>query len=173
MITRGIDHVAITVPDMEEATRFFREAFGAKLAYDLVRPDEALSGAEIEQQLGLPKGAVLKHMRMLHVGNSASIELFSYETESQQRAAHTYDFGLQHIAVYVDDIEDAAARFTKAGGKLYSDIHLIFGEIEGTGPNNRYVYGETPWGTVVELVTYPSPINYPDYSEAPRFTPEP
>lgn len=173
MITRGIDHVALTVPDMEEATKFFKEAFNAKIAYDLHRPEEGpLEGTEVEQSLGLPKGGKLIHMRMLSIGNSASVELFNYDTPEHQRTAHTYDYGLQHIAMYVDDLDEAAKRFEAAGGHLYSNIHRIFGDIEGTGPENRYVYGEMPWGTVVELVTYPSPVNYPDYSETHRFTPK-
>jgi catechol 2,3-dioxygenase-like lactoylglutathione lyase family enzyme len=33
---RGIDHIGITVPDMEAATRFLREAFDAAIVYDTV-----------------------------------------------------------------------------------------------------------------------------------------
>lgn len=172
MITRGIDHAALTVPDLEAVTDFFKKAFDAKIAYDLQSPKQPpIEGPNAERNLGMPKGGKLIHMRMLSIGNSASIELFHYETPNHQRAAHTYDYGLQHIAMYVDDIDKAAQRFVEAGGYLYSEINPIFGEIEGTGPNNRYVYGEMPWGTVVELVTYPTPVNYPNYSEAHRFTP--
>lgn len=172
MITRGIDHVALTVPDMDQATLFFKKAFDAKIAYDLHKETERpLEGEDVELSLGLPKGGQLIHMRMLSIGNSASIELFNYRTSLHQRAAHTYDYGLQHVAFYVDDIDSAAQRFQDAGGTLYTGINQIFGDIEGTSLQNRYVYGEMPWGTVVELVTYPTPINYPSDSEANRFTP--
>lgn len=30
----GVNHLGMTVPDMDEATKFFKEAFGAKIAYD-------------------------------------------------------------------------------------------------------------------------------------------
>jgi len=33
---RDIDHVGITVPDIEAATRFFHEAFDAAIVYDTV-----------------------------------------------------------------------------------------------------------------------------------------
>lgn len=172
MITRGIDHVAITVPNMQEATEFFVNVFDAKISYDLQSPNEPpLEGPKAEKALGMPKGGKLRHMRMLSLGNSASIELFYYDTQEHQRAAHTYDYGLQHIALYVDNIDQAAKRFVEGGGRLYSEINQIFGEIEGTSDKNRYVYAEMPWGTVVELVTYPSEINYPETSEAKRFTP--
>jgi catechol 2,3-dioxygenase-like lactoylglutathione lyase family enzyme len=50
---RGINHVGLTVPNIDEATRFFKEAFGAKVAYDgLSYDDEPREGAEVERQLG-------------------------------------------------------------------------------------------------------------------------
>ncbi|TKV10788.1 VOC family protein [Citrobacter sp. wls619] len=169
---RGLDHIALTVPDMEKATLFFRNAFGTRLAYDLHTPEEeSLKGPEIEAMLGLRSGAELVHMRMLSLGESTSIELFCYHEDNQRSAAISSDFGLQHFAVYVDDIDNAAEKFVSAGGTLFTEINQIFGEIEGVDERNRFVYGKTPWGTVVELVTYPAGINYPDYSESNRFTP--
>ncbi|MFC2996382.1 VOC family protein [Acinetobacter sichuanensis] len=172
MVVRGLDHIAITVPDIDAATKFLKEAFGAKIAYDLVDPktDKPLKGTEIEKILGLKSGTQLVHMRMMSLGQSTSIELFEYRAKTQHKAAISSDIGLQHFAVYVDDIQEAARRFKAAGGVLYSDINPIFGEIEG-GEKNRFVYGKTPWGTTVELVTYSSGINYPSYSEANRYTP--
>ncbi len=53
----GINHLGMTVPDMDEATKFFKEAFGAKIAYDgLTLADEPREGETVERQLGLPKG---------------------------------------------------------------------------------------------------------------------
>lgn len=171
-IVRGIDHVALTVPNIETATQFFRDAFDAQLIYDLhSKNNPPLKGNKTEKMLGLKKGTELVQMRLLSIGKSASIELFEYKSQSQKASAKTYDFGLQHIALYTDDIDATALRFEKAGGSLYTDINQIFGKIEGVDEHNRFVYGETPWGTVIELVTYPSGINYPDYSEQKRFTP--
>lgn len=42
MNVRAIEHVGITVPDMEAATRFFVEAFGAEKLYDML--DAPLGG---------------------------------------------------------------------------------------------------------------------------------
>ena len=42
---RGMDHVGITVSDIDEATRFFEEAFGAEVIYDSVsRSDDDVKG---------------------------------------------------------------------------------------------------------------------------------
>jgi len=37
-LIRGIDHVGVTVPDMEKATDFFKKVFGAKVACDNQKP---------------------------------------------------------------------------------------------------------------------------------------
>lgn len=53
----GVNHLGMAVPDMDEATKFFKEAFGAKIAYDgLTLADEPREGETVERQLGLPKG---------------------------------------------------------------------------------------------------------------------
>jgi len=33
-LTRGINHIGLTVPDIESATQFFKEALNGKIAYD-------------------------------------------------------------------------------------------------------------------------------------------
>lgn len=53
MTIRGIEHVGLTVPDMEAATNFIAEAFGAEALYDML--DEPLAGPEVEVGLGIPK----------------------------------------------------------------------------------------------------------------------
>jgi catechol 2,3-dioxygenase-like lactoylglutathione lyase family enzyme len=76
MNVRAIEHVGITVPDIEEATRFFVEAFGAQQLYDML--DEPLGGPEVEAGLGIPAGAVIEVIGMLRLGNGPNLELFSY-----------------------------------------------------------------------------------------------
>ncbi|WP_260871000.1 hypothetical protein [Paenibacillus xylanexedens] len=62
--TRGIDHIGVTVPDIEEATVFFKKAFDAKIAYDNKKlEDEPLAGPNVEKTLGLKKGTKVIHMR--------------------------------------------------------------------------------------------------------------
>lgn len=169
---RGIDHIGITVPDIAEATVFLQEAFGAKIAYDSKKPEEgAQGGEEIEKILGLKKGAKIVHMRIVSIGESISIELFQYQNIEQSKPSNPDDFGIQHFAVYVDNMEEAVAKFEKAGGQLNTKPTKIINEIEGNAEINQFCYGVTPWGTVVELITYPNGIDYPKDSNTKRFTP--
>ena len=111
---RGIDHVGLTVPDLESASHFLEEALGAIPLYDVQALDAPpMAGAEAEMQLGLPSGAKIVHMRLLRVGEGPSLELFQFADASQRGAAALPDYGLQHFALYVDDIDEAAARLKR------------------------------------------------------------
>lgn len=170
-ITRGIDHIGVTVPDIEEATVFFKKAFDAKIAYDNKKiEDEPLAGPNLEKTLGLKKGTKVIHMRLLSFNNSASIELFNYVDADQRRPSIASDLGVQHFGFYVDDIKEAAKAFVEAGGELLNDPGELLGDLEdGTG---HFVYGRAPWGMLIELISYtPHGLNYPEDSEAKRFTP--
>jgi catechol 2,3-dioxygenase-like lactoylglutathione lyase family enzyme len=167
MTIRAIEHVGITVPDMEAATAFFAEAFGAEYLYDML--DEPLGGPAVEAGLGVPQGAVITAIRMLRLGNGPNIELFTYTGVAQDDPVRPNDFGIQHFCLYVDDIDAAAARLAAAGGTLLSEP----GDLPGgdAGPGNRYVYTRTPWGSTIELVTYPSPQAYESRTELRRWRP--
>jgi catechol 2,3-dioxygenase-like lactoylglutathione lyase family enzyme len=111
---RAVEHIGLTVPDLEQATTFFAEAFGARKIYDMI--SEPLSGPAIEKGLGVPEGAVIEAIRMLRLGNGPNIKLFTYSGVAQRDPVVPSDYGLQHFCVYVDDIDAAAAQLEKAGG---------------------------------------------------------
>ncbi len=169
MNVRGVDHIGITVPDLEQATRFLQNALGAVVLYDML--DAPLAGDFIESALGVPKGAVLAQVRMLRLGESASLEVFSFTHVDQRKPAVASDYGLQHFCVYVDDIEAAAKRFTAAGGTCLSEPLDLPGA--QAGPGNRFLYARAPWGTIIELVTFPSPEVYEAKMSLRRWRPPP
>ncbi|MFC3352408.1 VOC family protein [Sphingobacterium zeae] len=165
---RGIDHVGMTVPDVNAAAAFFEKALDAKTLYDVLpEGSKPYEGAETEQQLGIPKGSKIVHMRLVQIGKGPTIELFQFEAAPQQKVAGLNDYGLQHIAVYVDDIDAAAKQFETAGGTLLSPPHPL-ANVEDM-PRNKGVYAKTPWGTLVELLTYPDGLKDKSLH---RWTPE-
>lgn len=148
---RGVDHVGITVPDIEAATRFLERAFGAEVVYESLRREESPQrGEEIESTLGLPEGTRVRAVRMVVRGHGPGVELFEMSGARQPDPARPSDHGLQHLAVYVDDIDAASERFEAAGGALFTAPRpLSFAAERGEG--NCFCYGRTPWGTVVEM----------------------
>jgi catechol 2,3-dioxygenase-like lactoylglutathione lyase family enzyme len=167
--TRGIDHLGLTVPDIEAATDFFVSAFGAQPLYDTLAGPAA--GALLEQSLGIPTGATVQRVRMLRLANGPSLELFEYGSVSQRGPLRACDYGIQHFALYVDDLDAALAAMVEAGARPLAPPEDLPGMEAGEG--NRWMYAELPWGGLVELVTAPSPQAYEATTPLRRWRPAP
>lgn len=155
MHTAAIDHVALTVPDVETATDFFVRAFGSRVVLKgLSKEDPPYAGPDAELLFGMPAGGRIVARRVLNLGGSTNIELFQFEGMEHQRAPHTYDYGIQHFAVKVADLQEAAAAFQAAGGRLFQTEAFQNAVRQGRAPRQGWLYGETPWGSVVEMVTF-------------------
>ncbi|OCX64709.1 glyoxalase [Thioclava sp. SK-1] len=168
---RALDHIGLTVPDISAATQFFHDVFGAVTLYDVQPADaEPMQGADVEAQLGLSKGSKVLHMRLLRIGDGPCLELFQIDGPSQD-AARLQDMGLTHLGLYVDDVDAVVQRFSAAGGRCLAGPHPLSG-IEGAD-GNAGIYGYAPWGTLIELLTYPGGLDYPADAAATRWTPAP
>lgn len=167
---RGIDHVGITVADLEAAASFLEQAFDAVALYDNVTPAGPQRGVDTERTLGLPPGTAIRHMRMMRLGNGASVELFEMAVPVGQHApVLASDLGLQHFAVYCDDVEACADRFEAAGGTLLTRPQPLLGIEQAVG--NAFCYARAPWGTVIELIAWPADAEWTRTAPAPRYKP--
>lgn len=168
---RGIDHIGITVPDIEQATLFFKQAFDATVLYHSVDPgSENIDHDAQEKTLRLFPGTKIRAIRMLAMPHGPGVELFEMHGPEQGHPARASDFGLQHVAVYVDDFKKAISAFTAAGGEMFTQPKpLTFPAEQGDG--NAFCYGQTPWGSVVELISWPSPIPYEKTTKLRRWKP--
>ena len=154
MAALGIEHVGITVPDICTATTFFERAFGAQLVYDgLKRSDAPLRGPKLERSLGLAPKTSVRAARLIRLGDGANLELFEMDSDQQRPPPRPSDFGVQHIAVFTDDIQADAERFVSAGGILLDSPANSLFPLE-QAPDNRSCYGRTPWGQIIELISY-------------------
>lgn len=169
-LPRGINHLGLTVPDLDAATEFLRDAFDAKFAYDGLTPeDDPREGEETERQLGLPSGAKIRRQRMMQIGYGPSIEMFEIDSPVQQQPAGLADLGWNHACVYVDDIESSLQRAVAAGGDALSGTHPNSAHEDTEG--NASVYVRAPWGTLFELQTIPGGHWYDDSAEIHVWTP--
>ncbi len=167
---RGMDHIGITVPDIDAATRFLTDAFDAILLSESIkRSDQPFAGPEAETMLGMPPGTMVVAMRMMRLANGPGIELFEMRGPEQRPPARPSDFGFQHLAVYVDDMDYALQRFVAAGGTMLTGPNELLGFERGRG--NLWCYGRTPWGSVVELITYAGLDEYAATTPLRRWTP--
>jgi catechol 2,3-dioxygenase-like lactoylglutathione lyase family enzyme len=169
---RAIDHVGLTVPDLQEAASFFIEAFGAETIFemethrDTSRPEVL---AEEQAKLGTRRSARWTRTLVLRLGEGPSIELFEYEDPERLPPPSPSDLGIQHFGIYVDDIDGACERAASAGATVLDGPTLLPG-LEG-GDGNKWVYVVPPWGGIIELCSYNSPQRYERETDVRRWRP--
>ncbi len=168
---KGIEHIGITVPSIEEAERFFHAAFDARTLYALIdKDDEPQRGEDMEPKKGLRAGTQIIAMRMLRIAKGANVELFEVTGIDGGTASGPADMGIHHFALYVDDLDAAATKFRAAGGSM-RDGPIELGGKEKR-PGNRCWFGTTPWGLPVEFIHLPSPLNLDnEAASGPRWLP--
>ena len=152
----GIDHLGITVPDIDAASGFLAGALGAQVIRDVIvdgvpvgSPSRPGFLSRFAQMLGARPGASLWAVRILGLGGGPCIELFQYRNVDQQPPAVHSDLGMQHFSVCVDDLELAMQRFIACGGTRLGGPFAM----PGTSAGGTWAYMTAPWGTVVELIT--------------------
>lgn len=170
-VIRGMNHIGMTVPDIESATDFLKKGLGAKIAYDSqTLEDRPRGGPLVEKLLGIPEDSYIVKKRMLTIGNGPNIELFQFYNVHSREPLSLEDYGYTHLSFYTDDIQKSFRQMEAAGGVPLSNVHANtrYEDSEGNGT----VYFKTPWGSLIELQTVPEGYYYPEYSEADVYIPE-
>ncbi|MET3980285.1 catechol 2,3-dioxygenase-like lactoylglutathione lyase family enzyme [Mucilaginibacter sp. UYP25] len=135
-----MDHIGINVPEIDFATKFLQEAFGAEVIYESYskqQPPLNLSG--IESTLNVAQGTKIYACRMIKIGYEPIIELFEIHVDGQRNAIMSSDLGLQHLSLYTDDIFQSIQQFELAGGKMLSAPNPILFLME-KGNLNYFCY---------------------------------
>lgn len=147
----GSDHIGFTVPDIEQATRFFVDVIGCKVAFEIgpfVSDDDWMA-----VHLGVHPRAVVKTLRMLRCKNGPAFELFEYQLDgAAQTPPANSDVGAAHLGFVVDDIDAAVAYLTSQGVEVQGAPTIM---TEGPSEGLHWVYFRAPWGMQLELVSYP------------------
>lgn len=170
-LPRGINHIGLTVDNLNQASEFLTKGFGAKWCYDgLTLQDTPREGPEVERQLGLSKGSRILRQRLMRIGNGPNIEIFEIEATTPARPLGLEDRGWNHISVYCDDIQGALKRCVAAGAVPLSDVHGNSRHEDTQG--NGSVYVRPPWDGLIELQSIPNGYYYPEGSKAPTWMPE-
>lgn len=147
---RGIEHVGVTVPDLDEAERFFVDVLGAQHIYTLgqKRADDDW----MQVTLGVHPRTVLREIRFYRLGSGSNIELFEYDSaDGQAPQPRNSDLGGHHLALYVDDLDAAIAHLREHGIEIMGEpVHSA-----EAAAGQRWAYFRSPWGMQFELVSFP------------------
>jgi len=159
----GIDHVGITVPSVGDAVAWFEDVLGctSPLAFG------PFSG--VDAILDVHPDAVVQHIQHVRCGNGPSVELFQYASPDQDTEfRRNSDIGGKHLAFYVRHIDKAVATMqTKGVEKLAGPLAVTAGPAAGQTIN----YFRTPFGTYLELISYPHGMAYEDTVATPLWDP--
>ena len=167
---RGIDHIGLTVPDIDAAGRFLIDGLGARLLYEMLPKGSApLGGPEVERAIALPKGALVTVIRMYQMEAGPGIELFEYRADEQREPVRASDFGWQHLAIYTDDLDAAVARAVSAGAAFLAEPWDMINCESGRGA--RFCFVKAPFGSLIEFITYPEPQLYERETDLRRWKP--
>jgi catechol 2,3-dioxygenase-like lactoylglutathione lyase family enzyme len=150
----GIEHIGLTVPDLEQATRFFTSCLGGETLYD-VGPFESVDDW-MATHLAVHPRARINKIRVMKIANGPVLELFEFTAPDQQQAVpRNSDWGGWHLAFYVDDMERALAALKAHGLEIQSGPVAM---TEGPSAGLSWLYFKAPWGQQLELVSYPGGI---------------
>ena len=151
---KGIEHVGLTVPDMEVATAFFRDVLGAEVLYD-IGPFES-ADEWMAQHLAVHPRARINKLRVLKVAHGPVLELFEFTAPDQRTAPpRNSDTGGWHMAFYVEDMDAALTALRQHRCSIQSGPVTM---TEGPSAGLSWLYFQTPWGQQLELVSYPDGI---------------
>ena len=165
----GADHVGLTVPDIDEAVAWFQDVMGASAPLSF-GPIADPTGTLMHDLLGVHPRAVIDRITVLRLGRSANIELFQYQAPDQRRThPRNSDWSGHHVAFYVTDIDAAVAHMVSKGvEKFLGPFALTAGPAAGQSIN----YFKTPFGTYIELISYPKGMAYEKERVKPLWSPK-
>jgi len=154
---KRIDHVSLTVLDLDAAIAFYTQVFGAELAYRM-GPFDAAEIPPMQDgrdwtaaHINLP-GARLE-IAMLKMAGGMGLELFEYQApaDAKKTPPRNCDVGTRHVCLEVDDL-DAAVGYLEQHGctPMAGSIDMA----DGPCPPSRSWYVLDPFGNQLELVQY-------------------
>ena len=147
---RGVDHLGVTVPDLDEAERFFIDVLGAIPIYTL--GSKQSDDDWMLSHLGVHPRTVISEIRFYRLGNGMNFELFKYDAaDGQAEEPKNSDIGGHHVALYVDDMDVAIEHLRSHNVEIMGEPTASAQAAKG----QRWLYFRSPWGMQFELVSYP------------------
>ena len=149
---RTINHIAVSVTDLDKAVKWYKEVFGFTVVNGPVEfeaDDSSLGIAARDIH-----GPNFRKMRMvwLSSGNQVGFEMFEYIDPKAERRIDNFEYwksGFFHICVTDPNIEELCKRITDSGGRQRSRIWDV-----DRDKGYKIAFCEDPFGNVIEIYTH-------------------
>lgn len=168
---KSIDHIGITVPDLEEAEAFFVDVLGCEVVYRATPPIDESVRDWMAQNLGVHPDSTMRLVKM-RCGPTTNVELLDYDDPTQTHEhPKNSDAGATHLCFQVGDM-DAAVSYLDAieGVEIQGEPRTAK---EGPEEGQTFVYFRAPWGLQLELIHTPPDIAYKEETDARLIGPAP
>ncbi len=164
---RNVDHLGVTVPDLEQAVDFFTRVLGCDLLWRGGPYED--DGTWMAEHLGVHPRAELK-LAMVRFGPNLNLELLEYRApEARSEPPRNSDHSAAHLCFYVGDLDAALAYLAEQPGVSVMGSQTTV--TEGAAAGLRYVYFTAPWGLQLELVHWPEGMPYESTTAARLYGP--
>ncbi len=149
---RRLDHIGLTVPNLDEAHEFLVDVIGCEYMYKL-GPYVHDDSDWMLEHLNVHPRTLMRELHFFRLGGQAVFEVFEYQAPDQRtEVPKNSDIGGHHVAIYVDDLDEAVEYLKNKGVRVLGDPTVSKNASEG----QRWVYFLAPWGLQFELVSYPN-----------------
>jgi len=152
-----VDHIGLTVPDLDNAVAFYTDVLGGTELYRMGPFDSAEippmeDGRDWAEAHVNVAGARL-NIAMVQIGPNLMLELFEYEkpTDRNTTPPRNCDYGGHHIAFKVDNLEAAKTYLAERGCQVMAGPIVLD---EGPCAHTKVNYVLDPFGNQLELVEY-------------------
>jgi glyoxylase I family protein len=163
---RAVDHVGLTVPDLDAAVRFLVDVVGG---VELFRHGPYEPGPTTATHFARHPESRVVGIAMVRIG-VCNVELLEYDAPDEfRRWPAPSDWGGHHLALYVDDLDGAVADLRDRGIEVLGAPMPLPGP--ESGPEARFVFFRAPWGAFFELVSYPQGKRYESETSLRLFDP--
>ena len=139
----GLDHVSVTVSDLDRSIAFYRDVLGLELVgrgtADEPELSDVLSVDDVRIEWAeLSLGSVVLELVLYLTGGGDALE------------ADVKRAGATHIGIAVDDIVPAVMRLREANALISRDVVTLTEQSDWNGA--KIVYARDPDGVTIELV---------------------
>jgi catechol 2,3-dioxygenase-like lactoylglutathione lyase family enzyme len=149
---RAINHVGLTVPDLEKAVDWYQSVLGFRV---LMGPYEiSVSDSYGSRMLKDFFGPELKRLRMVHMStsNGVGLEIFEFVEPRTQLPENNFEYtkaGFYHICITDPNVEGLFKRIVESGGKEVSGVWEIYRD-----SGFKAVYCKDPFGNIIEVFSH-------------------
>ncbi len=155
---RAFSHIGLSVPNLEQAVKFYSEVMGWYIVMEpstIIEETSSAIGIMCKEVFGAGHG----DFKIAHLvtSNSIGIELFEFADNNKEKQPFEFkNTGLFHFSIQDPDIEKMVETIVKHGGKQRMPIKEYY-------PNEKpykMCYVEDPFGIVFEIYTHSYEVTY-------------